>query len=279
MRNSILGFNQEKAVEYNLTIKDLLLLDYIINAVASPSMEHELDDNKNTYVWLKHSKVLEDLPLLDVKEDMLKKMLKKLSDLELIQSIQKRIKGLRGTKSFYGITQKCEELKNTSRVIDYTSKSVSSVIDYTSNNKLNSNIDNTNNINIISRKPTKKNLYEKCIDLISDFTNNSKLYNVLSTYLKFRLEIKDKPLYANQFKGMLNKLNTLADNSDDMIKIVQQSLDNAWLSFYPLKSYNNKTKDARVDIEQLGTTNIPRMSNEEKEELERRAELGELETF
>ena len=78
---------------------------------------------------------------------------------------------------------------------------------------------------------------------------------------------------------MLNKLNTLADNSDDMIKIVQQSLDNAWLSFYPLKSYNNKTKDARVDIEQLGTTNIPRMSNEEKEELERRAELGELETF
>lgn len=279
MRNSIFGFNQEKAVEYNLTIKDLLLLDYIINAVASPSMEHELDDNKNTYVWLKHSKVLEDLPLLDVKEDMLKKMLKKLSDLELIQSVQKRIKGLRGTKSFYGITQKCEELKNTPSVIDYTSKSVSSVIDYTSDNKLNSNIDNTNNINIISRKSTKKNLYEKCIDLISDFTNNSKLYNVLSTYLKFRLEIKDKPLYANQFKGMLNKLNTLADNSDDMIKIVQQSLDNAWLSFYPLKSYNNKTKDVRVDIEQLGTTNIPRMSNEEKEELERRAELGELETF
>lgn len=279
MRDSILGFNQKKAVDYGLELRDLLLLDYIINAVASPSMEHYIDDNNNTYVWLNHSKVLEDLPILDISDDRFKRVLKRLVDLELIQSVQRHIEGRRGSKAFYGITVKCEELKNDYVLKTTPDSDVSRVKNNTSDNKLNNIDNNTNNINIISRKSTKKNLYEKCIDLISDFTNNSKLYNVLSTYLKFRLEIKDKPLYANQFKGMLNKLNTLADNSDDMIKIVQQSLDNAWLSFYPLKSYNNKTKDARVDIEQLGTTNIPRMSNEEKEELERRAELGELETF
>ena len=279
MRDSILGFNQKKAVDYGLELRDLLLLDYIINAVASPSMEHYIDDNNNTYVWLNHSKVLEDLPILDISDDRFKRVLKRLVDLELIQSVQRHIEGRRGSKAFYGITIKCEELKNDYVLKTTPDSDVSRVKNNTPDNKLNNIDNNTNNINIISRKSTKKNLYEKCIDLISDFTNNSNLYNVLSTYLKFRLEIKDKPLYANQFKGMLNKLNTLADNSDDMIKIVQQSLDNAWLSFYPLKSYNNKTKDARVDIEQLGTTNIPRMSNEEKEELERRAELGELETF
>ena len=280
MRDSILGFNQKKAVEYGLELRDLLLLDYIINAVASPSMEHYIDDDNNTYVWLNHSKVLEDLPILDISDDRFKRVLKRLVDLELIQSVQRHIEGRRGSKAFYGITIKCEELKNDYVLKTTPNSDVSRVKNNTSDNKLTSIDNNTNNINIISRKPTKrnKNLYEKCIDYINEYTNNAKLYNVLSTYVKFRLEIKDKPLYANQFKGMLNKLNTLADNSDDMIKIVQQSLDNAWLSFYPLKSYN-KTNDVRVNIEQLGTTNIPRMSDEEKEELQRRADNGELETF
>ena len=78
---------------------------------------------------------------------------------------------------------------NNDSVQDTCIEKAKSVQAVCTNNKNINNIDNnTNNINIISRKSTKKNLYEKCIDLISNFTNNSKLYNVLSTYLKFRLE-------------------------------------------------------------------------------------------
>lgn len=282
MRNSILGFSQKKALEYKLDTRDLLLLDYIINAIANPMMEHEMDANNNTYVWLSHSKILSDLPILDIKEDMFKKALKKLVDLGLLQTIRKHNAHGRGSKTYYGITVKCNDLcYEDDQVENITPEQERpGVKNYTSDNKLISNIDNTNNINIISRTSSRKNknLFEKCSDVINEFTNNTRLKDVLITYLKFRLEVKDKPLYTNQFKGMLNKLNTLADNCDDMIKIVQQSLDNAWLSFYPLKNYN-KSKDARVDIEQLGTTYIPRMSDEEKEELQRRADNGELETF
>ena len=78
---------------------------------------------------------------------------------------------------------------------------------------------------------------------------------------------------------MLNKLNTLADNSSDMLDIVQQSIDRGYLSFFPVNSYSKKSKDARVDIEQLGETNIPRVSDRDKKELERRVANGELEQF
>lgn len=89
-------------------------------------------------------------------------------------------------------------------------------------------------------KPKKKNLYQKCVDLINDYTENEELRTVLGLYLKMRLEIRDKPMYANMWKGLLNKLTTLADSDELACQIVQQSLDRGYLSFFNLSTYTSK---------------------------------------
>lgn len=103
----------------------------------------------------------------------------------------------------------------------------------------------------VRKQPTAKkrgkSLYEKCVDLIHTYTNNIGLQSILEDYLKMRLQIKDKPLqYENQFKGLLNKLNMLADDDEAKVKIVQYSLEKGYASFYELK--NNFTASSQSNV-------------------------------
>lgn len=90
-----------------------------------------------------------------------------------------------------------------------------------------------------SKKPKKQNKYEKCVSMIDDFTSDSKIRKLLIQYLNMRLEIKDKPMYANQWKGMLNKLKDM-DNIQD---VIQQSIDRGYLGFFPVKKYQSAYND------------------------------------
>lgn len=83
-------------------------------------------------------------------------------------------------------------------------------------------------------KSTKKSLYDKCYDQILEFTNNVGLIDALTSYLQMRLQMKDKPLYANSWKGMLNKLAKM----DNQLEVVNTSIERGWASFFePSKSY------------------------------------------
>ena len=95
-------------------------------------------------------------------------------------------------------------------------------------------------IGSIHRKPKikKKNLYEKCVDEVYSFTPNLSLQDALLKYLQVRLSIIDKPMYGvNQWKCMLAKLN---DFAGDKVKIVEQSTEKGWCSFYELKTDRQK---------------------------------------
>lgn len=106
----------------------------------------------------------------------------------------------------------------------------------------NTNIRSTNKRNtkelldIIQEKtPRRKSLYDKCYDMILEFTNNVGLIDALIDYLQMRLQMKDKPLYANSWKGMLNKLAKM----DNQIDVVNTSIERGWASFFePNKSYS-----------------------------------------
>ena len=89
----------------------------------------------------------------------------------------------------------------------------------------------------------KPNLYQQCIGLINNrYIDNPELRKLLIQYLDLRFEMKDKPLYANQWKGMLNKLDTLHNkdgfNYEDVIR---QSIERGYANFYPINSYSCKT--------------------------------------
>lgn len=240
MRYSILGFNQEELMKYDIDMSDVLLMDYIQRALSQPSMQKKNKDNQ-PYVWLNHTKIIEDLPILKIGESMLKKRISKLIDLGLIEAMTVSNESNRGTKAYYTITPLFETLQFSDD--DMTRDKKLSVVERPgiknspSDNKL---ITDNKLINTISKdivaQPKKKNLYEKCIDAITNFTEESEVREILTVYLKYRLEIKDKPIYANQWIGMLNKLRELTDSKTECIAIIQQSIDRGYLSFFPISS-------------------------------------------
>lgn len=288
MRCSILGFNQEKLLsiqtdEYKIDVEDLLLLDYIQRALASPKMQRIFNPaNNQSFVWLSHAKILEDLPILDIKESMLKKRLNKLIHLGLIIAVKKSGLSGRGSKSYYTITELVEDLQN----IDDTTKCKKlsvverpSVKNYTSDNKLildNKKLEDTTNVvsrtaedsflkSDISDKPKKKNLYQNCQDAIDEFTENEEVRDKLKEYLGIRLELaQDKPFGIRTFKSMLKKLRGFTESGTECIAIIQQSIDKQWATFYPLKEYKKYSR-TKESFESMDIQETHHVSKEEKE--------------
>ena len=88
-------------------------------------------------------------------------------------------------------------------------------------------------------KPKKDNLFTKCVTLIDsyDFSNWGNIRKLLIEYLQFRISVKEKPLYTNMWKGMLNKLVEMCDNDIYLYEsIIKQSIERGYLSFYPISS-------------------------------------------
>ena len=114
MRFEVFGFNQKLVSEKygkNVDANDLLLLDYVIDAIASPTMKHIVKDDV-AYVWLSQEKILADLPILNIGVESLRKKLKHLVELNLLNTEQSFASNNRGgSKTFYGVTETCFALR------------------------------------------------------------------------------------------------------------------------------------------------------------------------
>jgi len=140
---------------------------------------------------------------------------------------------------------------------------------------------------VVTPKPKKKSssLYTKCVDMILEYTQDDKSIALLKQYLEMRLAIKDKPMYANQWKGLLNKLDKLAETEEVLQQIVSQSIELGYASFYPYNpnigkgggNYDWHTDAANVDVK------TKKMTKEDKEklekEIERRKQSGQRVAF
>lgn len=114
--------------------------------------------------------------------------------------------------------------------------------------------------------PKKLSLWDKCVQHIEEYTDNDELRTALKEYLRVRLAIKDKPLFAPQFKSIVNKLSTL---SGDPVRIVQRATQGAWLTFYDEKpnggGYSNRPKyEVFSENENISSKKV---SKEEYEEI------------
>jgi hypothetical protein len=121
------------------------------------------------------------------------------------------------------------------------------------------------------QKPKKDNLFTKCVSLIDsyDFSCWGNIRNLLIDYLQFRMSIKEKPLYTNMWKGMLNKLVELCNDDISMYEsVIKQSIERGYLSFYPISSSGLGLHT------ESGARHVPRMTQEDYDkEAEHLAEL------
>lgn len=173
-------------------------------------------------------------------ESKVSKAIKKLKELGMIEEIafDGRHRKLRVVKSAMQSSKKCYPESQKVQSNNIASK--------TNNNKKVVSKDTTTEFQFGSKqsKPKKENLYTKCVQLIDsyDFSTWGNIRSMLLNYLNFRLSVKDKPLYTNIWKGMLNKLaNLCVDDISKYEQVIQYSLERGYLSFYEPKNYSSGT--------------------------------------
>ena len=88
-------------------------------------------------------------------------------------------------------------------------------------------------------KEKKPNLYERCTEEVAQRYEGELKY-VLLEYLNYRIKSKLHPLGFSAWKGMLNKLDKLAEDDKTRSKVVEQSLKMGWDTFVELKEWNKK---------------------------------------
>lgn len=125
----------------------------------------------------------------------------------------------------------------------------------------------------VTEKP-KKSRYQKFVDIVNDYTDDEELRELLVEHIKLCLEIskeRGKPLYANQYKGILRALDRESNNDiDTKFRLVERSLERGWISFYANSLDDNKQYNdmVRRGIQMPPSDAKAFKSREEKEEYE-----------
>ena len=94
-----------------------------------------------------------------------------------------------------------------------------------------------NNVTTLSKKKENNNI------LIDSYTQNDDLKTAINDFISMRNKIK-KPVTQRALKGILNKLDSFTNNDFEKILILENSIENCWLSVYELK---NKKASTKVD--------------------------------
>lgn len=164
--------------------------------------------------------------------------------------VQKNLKNLLDL----GLIQKFEMTKNGVKFCEYSCIPYNRVvypIQQSCTNNIEDNIENnsitkSNTTDFLrSRdnqdKKKKPSLYTKCIGFINNKTDDPKIRQLLIDWLNMYFEKcrdKNKPVYANVFKGKLNMLDKF--DRKDWADIIEFNIQRGYEGFYPISSYNKQ---------------------------------------
>lgn len=90
-------------------------------------------------------------------------------------------------------------------------------------------------------KPKKSSIKE----LVEGYSNNFHMVEDLYAFIEMRKKMK-APMTEQAVKLALNKLSSLTQNEEEAIKIIEQSIEHGWKSFYPLKEEKPKTRQEEL---------------------------------
>ena len=259
MKYTILGFNQEKALELGFDVEDLLIIRWFVDFYSSSKMI-KMNVGDKTYAWVNYSGVIKDIPILNMKKDTLSRRMKKICETGIMEHETLK-QG--GTFSLYKLTDKYDQLISTDKKTEGTDKKTEGtekipegygknsrpVTD--KNPEQNINLLNNNSIKYINTYSTKEELLhpknkdveknnkkESINSVIAEYTENKDLQDALHDFVDMRTKAR-KPLTVRAMKLSLNELDKLAVDDVTKIAIVNQSIVHSWLTFYKLQNNKN----------------------------------------
>ena len=146
--------------------------------------------------------------------------------------IQFLTSGSKGKESTLKIVLK-DKLFNQQQCNNYSTNKSEQLQSFEDNEQQQSN----NNLTTLSKKKENNNI------LIDSYTQNDDLKTTINDFISMRNKIK-KPVTQRALKGILNKLDSFTNNDFEKILILENSIENCWLSVYELK---NKKASTKVD--------------------------------
>ena len=266
MKYTILGFNQEKALELGFDVEDLLIIRWFVDFYSSSKMI-KMNVGDKTYAWVNYSRVIEDIPILNMKKDTLSRRMKKICETGIMEHETLK-QG--GTFSLYKLTDKYDQLISTYKKTEGTDKKTEGTDKKTEgtekipegygknsrpgtdkNPEQNINLLNNNSIKDINTYSTKEELLhpknedvgknrkkESVNSVIAEYTESKDLQDALHDFVDMRTKAR-KPLTVRAMKLSLNELDKLAVDDVTKIAIVNQSIVHSWSTFYKLQNNNN----------------------------------------
>ena len=146
--------------------------------------------------------------------------------------IQFLTSGSKGKESTLKIVLK-DKLFNQQQCNNYSTNKSEQLQGFEDNEQQQSN----NNLTTLQKKKENNNI------LIDSYTQNDDLKTTINDFISMRNKIK-KPVTQRALKGILNKLDSFTNNDFEKILILENSIENCWLSVYELK---NKKASTKVD--------------------------------
>ena len=227
MKYTIYEFNQAKAIEFELDITDLLILNYIRNFY--PRMLKKQIEDKNgclhEYVWFNYGSFIEEYPILKIeKNNTISKRLWNMAKNGLILKYCERNK--KGSFSYVSLTDKFFELISDSNITispenqDQFSKNTGG-IDFDKNHHLDFNQEQNNPVTKYNPTTTPLNTSKNMSDKNLEFLKYSER---LKKYVeeRKRKSINKKTLdnWNNTFRLLAKDLSAFR-NKDE----IEQSID------------------------------------------------------
>lgn len=111
MKYTILGFQQNKLIENNISVAEALVLRVVKDMYSSDRMNNIIKEDKR-YIWLNHKYLLSQIPIIG-SHSTLKRMLKKLCDDEILESVLiTNKKNTAGRYYYVKYTQKLNDMED-----------------------------------------------------------------------------------------------------------------------------------------------------------------------
>lgn len=99
------------------------------------------------------------------------------------------------------------------------------------------------------KEKPKREITKTFDDILDYYTNNQDIKDALVEFIKMRQRIR-RPLTNRALTLNLEKLNDLASDDSEKLKIVQQTIMNSWQSFYGINDFGKfKKKSPSYDLE------------------------------
>lgn len=126
----------------------------------------------------------------------------------------------------------------------------------------------SNVIDIKKSKPKERRSSSK--DLLEGYTDNTRIIDLLNDFIDMRKKMK-APMTVQAVKLMLSKLSSLTSDEDEAIRIIEQSIEHGWKTFYPLKEekktrkqelmalYEKYAKEEQEQDEEIGNDSVPQL--------------------